>query len=209
MKKYLPYILLGLVLFAGGFFWANTRGKAALLNERIKNKMETVTVLADQIKDQAALIARGEAALAKHDADTAAREKIFQSVLTQVSHATPAQLVDQGSAILGVTDITTDGKMVWMSVETYRKAVAIFADWNEYKTVREPAWLNARGLLNDQIAGFKQERLLDAQKDAALAASITDLKKFISAQKTSTFFEKVLWAGAGVGVGMLVNKVMK
>ena len=209
MKKYLPYILLGLVLFAGGFFWANTRGKAALLNERIKNKMETVTVLADQIKDQAALIARGEAALAKHDADAVARERWFQGQIAKVATATPAQLVDHGSQIVNATDITTDGQTVTMGVETYRQFVAIAVDWQEYKNVREPAWLNARGLLNDQIAGFKQERLLDAQKDAALSASIADLKKFISSQKTSTFFEKALWAGAGVGVGMLVNKVMK
>jgi len=209
MKKYLPYILLGLVLFAGGFFWANTRGKVALLNERIKNKTETVTVLADQIKDQAALIARGEAALAKHDADAAARERWFQIQVARTATATPQELVDDGSRLLQATDISTDGKTVTMGVETWRRVVSTMLNEEEYRLVREPAWLNARGLLNDQIAGFKQERLLDAQKDAALAASITDLKKFISAQKTSTFFEKVLWAGAGVGVGMLVNKVMK
>jgi len=209
MKKYLPYILLGLVLFAGGFLWASSRGRVSLLNERIKNETEKVTALAGQIEAQSELIAKGEAALAKHDADAVARERWFQGQIAKVATATPAQLVDQGSQIVNATDITTDGQTVTMGVETYRQFVVIAVDWQEYKNVREPAWLNARGLLNDQIAGFKQERLLDAQKDAALSASIADLKKFISSQKTSTFFEKALWAGAGVGVGMLVNRVMK
>jgi len=208
-KPWLPYVALGLAVFGCGFLWAKSNGDRAVLKERIKAETEKVTTLAGQIKDQAALIAKGEAALAKHDADSAARERWFQIQVAKTATATPQELVDDGSRLLQATDISTDGKLVTLGLETWRRTVSVLLNEEEYRLVREPAWLVARGLLNDQITGFKQERLLDAQKDAALAASIADLKHFITSQKASTLFEKVLWAAAGAGTGLVLGKVIK
>jgi hypothetical protein len=211
MKRSLPYVALALALFGCGFLWAKSNGDKAVLKERLRAETEKATVLIGQIEAQAALIAKGEAALAKHDAAAAARERWFQGQLAHVSTATPQELVDDGSRLLGASDISIsiDGKNVSMGLGTWRGAVSIMLNEEEYRLVREPAWITARGLLQDQIAGFKQERILDARKDAALAASISDLKKFIASRKASTLLDKVLWAGAGAGAGLIAGSVLK
>lgn len=209
MKKYILYGLLVLAIFGAGFLWSKERGDKRVLKERLKNEAEKVALLTGQIADIVAQREKVEKALEKFQADSTAREKWFQGQIAKVSTATPAQLVDQGSQIVNATDITTDGKIVTMGVETYRQFVTIAVDWQEYKNVREPGWKTEKGLFQDQIAGFKQERLLDAQKDAALNASIADLKKFISSGKVTSFLDKVLWAGAGFGLGMLVHGITK
>jgi hypothetical protein len=187
--------LLRKTVFGKNVLAVGGNGEAALLAGQIRD-------LFDQIDKQAK-------AYADLEASAAANERAFLTQLAQVKTATPKQLVDKGSQILKAADITTDGKIVTMGLETYRAAVSALVDWQEYKTVREPSWFKEKDLLNAQIADYKQAKLLDSQRDAALADSIKDLKSYISAQKTSTLFEKVLWAGAGIGAGMLAGHFMK
>ncbi len=209
MKKALPWLIvafLAVVIVAGTLYFKHA---ANLAEQKAQAALAQAAALEDQIKAQNALIAKSAADLAKVEADAAANEKAFLAVLAQVKTATPTQLVDQGSAILGVHDITTDGKSVTMGLETYRAAVSALVDWQEYKVVREPEWNRERGLLNEQIAGYKTQAALDTQRDAALAASIADLKKFISDQKIETIGSKILWTAAGAGVGLLVGRLLK
>ena len=209
MKRIWPRIIVGVLIFASGFAIAHFRGNAAIAEAKAQAAQDKANALADQIKGLSEQIARSAAELAQFEADAAARERWFQVQLANIKTATPQQLVDEGSKILGASDIHTDGKVVSMSLDSYRLAVAYLLDWQEYKVVREPGWLKEKGLLNDQVAGYKAREALTAQRDAALAASIADLKQYISAKKTATVMEKILWAGAGIGAGILAGHLLK
>ena len=209
MKKYIPYIVIAILLFSGGVLIAHFRGNAAVAEAKAKAAQDKADALAVQIKGLSDQIARSAAELAQFEADAAAREKWFQVQLANIKTATPQQLVVQGAGILGVTDVTTDGRTVQMGVESWRLVVADLMDLKEYRETREPGWVKEKGLLNDQIAAFKAQAALDAQKDAALAASIADLKSFISQRKVASTLEKVLWAGAGIGVGVLAGHLLR
>jgi hypothetical protein len=209
MKKIIPWLVVAVVLLIGGYAIGRYKVNAAVAEAKAQAEQEKAQALAGQIKALGDQIAKSEAALAEFQKNAAAREQWFQIELTKVNHATPAQLVDQGSAILGVADITTDGVKVSTSIGTYRLIVASLLDLKEYRETREPGWKVERGMLNDQINALKAQAALDAQKDAAIAASIADLKKYISAQKTASTLDKVLWAGAGIGAGLLAGHFMK
>ena len=209
IKKLAPYIAGALVLFLAGYLIATANGKAAVAETKAKAEEEKAALLETQIHGYQDQIAQSAAAYAKLEADAAMNERLFLTQLAVVKTATPQQLVDQGSQITGYKDITTDGRIVTMGIETYRAFVTIAVDWKQYKDVREPSWLKEKGLLNDQLAAFKASAALQAQKDAALAASIADLKTYISHQKLSGTLEKVLWAAAGVGAGLVAGKLLK
>lgn len=209
MKKYIPWIALLLVVFAAGFLWAKERGDKKLLEERLKAQTEKVALLTGQIAEAAAQVAKSEKALEKFQADSAAREKWFQGQLAHVATATPQQLVDDGSRLLGASDISTDGKTVTMGLETWRRAVSILLNEEEYRTVREPGWLNEKGMMNSVVSGLKQELLLRDQRDAATNEIIKGLKVYISSAKVSSLLDKVLYAGAGFGAGMLVHSIVR
>ncbi len=209
MKKALPWLIvafLAVVIVAGTLYFKHA---ANLAEQKAQAALAQAAALEDQIKAQNALIAKSAADLAKAEADAAANERAFIAVLAQVKAATPQQLVDQGGQILGAHDITTDGKSVTMGVETYRAFVLALVDDQEYKNVRQPSWLKEKGLLQAQIDGYKAQEALASQRDAALAASIADLKKFINDQKIETIGSKILWTAAGAGVGLLVGRLLK
>jgi hypothetical protein len=116
--------------------------------------------------------------------------------------------VDQGSQILGVSDIKSDGVTVQMPVETYRKIVFILVDRQEYMNVREPAWKEREALYQKDIAQYKANEILYDRRDALNNNIISDLRVVISKHKTTTFFGKVAWAAAGFGAGVLANKLI-
>jgi hypothetical protein len=216
MKK--PFLLAGgllcgaALLFLGGYLIAQANGKAAVAEAKAQAEQDKAKILEGQMKTLTDQIAKSEAALVKFQADAKAREAWFQSqVIAHVAQATPQQLIDDGSRLLQATDIliSADEKYVTLGLESWRRAVAIFLNEEEYRNTREPAWAIERGLLNDQIAALKARAALDAQKDAALAASIADLKDFIAHTKTAGTLEKILWAGAGAGIGLLAGHFVK
>lgn len=101
-----------------------------------------------------------------------------------------------------------------MGLETWRRAVSIFLNEEQYRAVREPAWNAKETLYKDQIEDYKQQQILDAKKDAGLAASFDDMKKFIAAHHSSLidlgkpigWVERIVCAGAGYGLAKLTNK---
>jgi len=209
VKKYLLYGLLALAVFGAGFLWSKERGDRRLLKERLKNESEKVVLITGQIAEVAAQREAIEKALEKFQADSAAREKWFQGQLKKVETATPQELVDDGSRLLEASDITTDGKLVSMGLETWRRAVSVMRNEEEYRLIREPGWLKEKEGYGSLIAGFKLELVKRDARDEALNASIKDLKDYISAGKMSSVLEKALWAGAGFGFGMLYKSIVK
>lgn len=212
MKKLWPFILGAMLLFGAGWLIASANGKAAVAEAKAQAEQDKAALLTGQIKDLGDQLARSEATLAKFQADAKARETWFQTqVMAHVGVATPQELVDDGSRLLQATDITisTDGKYVSMGLETWRRAVSIFLNEEEYRVTREPAWMTEKGLLNGEIANYKAQAALDAAKDAALKASFDDLKTYISHAKTAGILEKVLWAGAGAGIGLVAGHLLK
>ena len=209
MKKYLLYGLLALAVFGAGFLWSKERGDRRLLKERLKNESEKVVLITGQIAEIAGQREAIEKALEKSRAESAAREKWFQGQLKKVETATPQELVDDGSRLLEASDITTDGKLVFMGLETWRRAVSVMRNEEEYRLTREPGWLKEKEGQESLIAGFKLELVKRDERDDALNASIKDLKDYISAGKMSSVLEKALWTGAGLGFGMLFKSIVK
>ena len=201
MKKLLPYIAL-LVIAAGiGYFWAQDRAEKAALKERLKAEAEKVAWLDGQIADVQAIIKKGEEALAKSDAAAVAREDWFREQMKEVTTATPQQLVDDGSRLLGASDISTDGKSVTMGLDTWRRAVSIFLNEEEYRLIREPRWKADAVAADGIIAGLKHEIDLKDQKIQSLETMRADLAKELGLQKKLTTVEKALWAGGGFTAG--------
>ena len=168
MKKAIPWILLAVVVVGIGYLWAQDRAEKAALKERLKAEAEKVAMLDGQIADVQALVKKGEDALARSDAAAADREEWFREQMKEVATATPQQLVDDGSRLLGASDISTDGKTVTMGLETWRRAVSIFRNEEEYRLVREPRWLEDKATMQEVIGGLKVEIDLHIQKEASL-----------------------------------------
>ena len=106
--------------------------------------------------------------------------------------------------LLGALDISTDGKSVTMGLETWRRAVSILFNEEEYRLVREPRWLDQRATREGIIVGMKKEIDLKDQKIASLKSMKADLAKELGIQKKLTLVEKVLWAAGDfiAGKGM-------
>jgi hypothetical protein len=208
-RKTLAYALLVFALFVIGGLWLTGRSDKRVLNERLKNESEKVVFITGQIADIAAQREAAEKALEKSQADSAAREKWFQAQVKKVETATPQELVDDGSRLLEASDITTDGKIVAMGLETWRRAVSVMRNEEEFRLAREPGWFKEKEVFQSVVAGLKLELLKRDERDEALKASIKDLKDYISAGKTSSVLEKILWTGAGFGFGVLFKSVAK
>ena len=204
MKKTLPWLLLAAVVLGIGYLWAQDRAEKAVLAERLKAEAEKVAMLDGQIAAVQALVKKGEDALARSDAAAAAREEWFREQMKEVATATPQQLVDDGSRLLGASDISTDGKTVTMGLETWRRAVSIFRNEEEYRLVREPRWNEDKAGMQGIIRGLKVEIDLKDQKIASLESMKADLAKELGIQKKLTLAEKALWAAGGfiAGKGM-------
>lgn len=202
-------VVLVAALGLGLHFYTKAKVATAVALERVKQAEAKVVVLDTQLKAKDTAIGITEAALDAARKSAIEREQWFQSQLTHVQTATPTQLVDQGSAILGVADITTDGVKITMSVETYRKIVFVLVDHQEYKNVREPAWNAREALYQAEISDWKAKEILHNQKDALNESIIFSLKDVISHQKTMGFFEKAAWGAGGFVVGSVISKFVK
>lgn len=162
-----------------------------------------------RIDELTATIAEDEAALDADAAARAQREREFQAQLAATQHATPAQLVDQGSTVIGANDIRTDGVVVTMGVETYRKFVLVAVNEREYREVREPAW-NAREVKHQKERSDWIAKDIERNKKDALNESIIGgLHDVISHQKKIGLFEKIAWTAAGFGAGVFAQKLIK
>lgn len=203
------YAAFILAVFAAGFMWAKERGDRRVLEERVRSQNERVALLNGQIADIQGQVKKAEQALARFEAEAAARERWFQGQLKKVEAATPQQLVDDGSRLLGASDISTDGKTVTMGVETWRRAVSLMLNEEEYRTVREPGWLNEKAALKEAVAGLRRELVLRDEREAATNEIIKSLKSYITSAKKSSILDKALWAGAGFGAGMLFNSISR
>jgi len=201
VKKAIPWLILVAVALAIGYLWAQGRAEKARIEERLKAEAEKVELLNGQIAEVQALVRKGEEALVKSDLAAAAREAWFRAQMKEVETATPQQLVDDGSRLLGASDISTDGKIVMMGLDTWRRAVSIMRNEEEYRLVREPRWLEQRGAMEGVIAGLKKEIELKDQKIESLENMKADLAKELGLQKKLTVLEKALWAGGGFAAG--------
>ena len=204
MKKTLPWLLLAAVVLGIGYLWAQDRAHKAVLAERLKAEAEKVAMLDGQIAAVQALVKKGEDALARSDAAAAAREEWFREQMKEVATATPQQLVDDGSRLLGASDISTDGTTVTMGLETWRRAVSIFRNEEEYRLVREPRWNEDKAGMQGIIRGLKVEVDLKDQKIVSLENMKAALAKELGIPKKLTLAEKALWAAGGfiAGKGM-------
>ena len=185
MKKTLLWLLLAAVVLGFGYLWAQGRAEKAVLAERLKAEAEKVAMLDGQIAAVQALVKKGEDALARSDAAAAAREEWFREQMKEVATATPQQLVDDGSRLLGASDISTDGKTVTMGLETWRRAVSIFRNEEEYRLVREPRWNEDKARMQGIIRGLKVENDLKDQKIVSLENMKADLARSSGYRKSS------------------------
>ena len=209
MKKTLPWLLLAALVLGIGYFWAQDRAEKAVLAERLKAEAEKVAMLNGQIAAVQALVKKGEDALARSDAAAAAREEWFREQMREVETATPQQLVDDGSRLLGASDISTDGKTVTMGLATWRRAVSIFRNEEEYRLVREPRWNEDKAGMQGIIRGLKVEIDLKDQKIVSLENMKADLAKELGIQKKLTLAEKALWAAGGFIAGTGLDGLAK
>jgi hypothetical protein len=200
--------VLVLAIALGFHFYMGSRIATAVANERVRAAQAEVALVSAQLQASHVINSQYEASLEAARQDSLAREKWFQSQIAHVQTASPAELVDQGSQILGVSDIKSDGVTVQMPVETYRKIVFILVDRQEYMNVREPAWKEREALYQKDIAQYKANEILYDRRDALNNNIISDLRVVISKHKTTTFFGKVAWAAAGFGAGVLANKLI-
>lgn len=179
---------------------------AAVALERVRQAETQVTALDTQLEAKDGAIAATEAALEASRLAALEREKWFAAQLAHIQTATPAELVDQASQILGVSDITTDGKSVTMGLETYRLVVFRIVEHQEYVNVKEPRWRADEALYKSEISDWKAKDIMRDKKDALNAGIISDLKDVISHKKATTIFEKVAWAGAGFVAGSISER---
>lgn len=201
--------VLVLSIALGFHFYMGSRIATAVANERVRAAQAEVSLISAQLQASHVINSQYEASLEAARQDALAREKWFQGQLAHVQTATPAELVDQVSQILGVSDITTDGEKVSMGLETYRLIVFKIVEHQEYVNVREPAWNAREALYQKDIGQYKANETLYDRRDALNNNIIKDLRSVISKNKTTTFFEKVAWTAAGFGAGVLVNKLIK
>ena len=202
MKKALPWLIVAAGILAAAYFWAQDRAEKARLEERFRAEAEKVELLNGQIADVQAEVRKAEEARAKDATAAAAREEWFrENVMKPVETATPQQLVDDGSRLLGALDISTDGKSVTMGLNTWRRAVSIFLNEEEYRLIREPRWKADAVAADGIIAGLKHEIDLKDQKIQSIEKMKADLTKELGLQKKLSTLEKILWAGGGFAAG--------
>jgi hypothetical protein len=187
--------------------YVHSRINAAVALERVRQAEAQVVALDAQLKAKDSAISATEAALEASRQAALERERWFAAQLAHVQVATPTELVDQASQILGVSDITTDGKTVTMGLETYRLIVFRIVEHQEYVNVKKPAWDAREALYKSEISDWKAKDIVRDKRDALNAGIIVSLKDAISHQKTATLFEKVAWTGAGFVAGSLFNKL--
>lgn len=208
MKKYIPWILLAAVIIGGVYLYATWRGDLKVLEEKIRSGKELAAAQAKQIEAQAAFTAKLEVAQAKNQAEAAARERWYQAnVIPKVIHATPQELVDEGARLLQATDITTDGSLVTMGLETWRRTIGIMLNEEEYRLQREPSWLKDKFVYEGIISSQKVEIGKHVEREAGLVGTIADLSKALGIQKRMTVIQKALWGFGGFGLGKGLNVV--
>jgi SMC interacting uncharacterized protein involved in chromosome segregation len=196
-----------LSVFLAGYLIADGRASRKALKQQIAEKEGQIHELQDQVDSAEVLIQDSRRALEEINRTSAAREAWFRKQLEKTDTATPAQLVDEGSRILEATDITTDGRIVTMSVDTWRKAVKVLQKEEEYRLNIEPAWIDKDRLKDIVIAGMKEQL---AAKDRQLVLKdgiIKDLRDYISKEKTMGFFEKAAWGAGGYVFGVISEKI--
>jgi hypothetical protein len=209
VKTWLPWVILALVIAAGIYLYGQERADRAALSERLKAADAKNDAYAVQIAGIAAEVDASEKARLAADAAAQKREAWFQAQLSKTATATPQQLVDDGSRLLRATDISTDGKTVSMGLETWRGAVSIMLNEEEYRTQREPAWLMQAKGYGETIAGLKEQVIAYQGQVAGLEATQKDLSKALNIQRALSTFEKVAYAAAGFGAGMLTKTITK
>jgi len=209
MKKILPWVIA--VLAVGGLAWGYMQMREArlLLDERLKASQDKVDALGWEIGTLKKSIDERDKRFAEYEARALAREKWFQQQLAKVDTATPQQLVDEGSRILEASDISTDGVIVTMSVETWRRAVRKLLNEEEYRLVREPGWVNTKTILQEQIADLKLALNKSESATAGVQAMVNDLKQYIASEKAMTVLEKALWATGGAGAGYVLGHLTR
>ncbi len=204
-------VVIALVLVATVAFgiraYVHQRVQVAVAMERIKVAEAQVADLDAEINKRNAVIDERDATLEAARQAALERERWFQTQLAHVQTATPAELVDQGSQILGVSDIKSDGVTVQMSLETYRKIVFRLVEHQEYVNVREPAWNAREALYQAQISDQKGVILAHEKKDVLNANIIAGLKDVITHTKNMGFFEKAAWTAGGFALGVLTEKI--
>lgn len=181
--------------------------RARVAADRAKAAEAQVVTLGAEISKKNAAIAERDGLIASDRAAAAEREKKIRAQLEKVRASTPTQLADQGSEILGVSDITTDGATVTMSVETYRKIVFRLVEHKEYIEVKEPSWNAREALYEAQIVDLKSAVASHEKKDILNAGIISDLRSVIKNQKTMAFFEKAAWTAGGFAAGVIFGKI--
>ena len=216
MKRWGPIVALVLVLAAvvGGGYLIDLyiqRGiEVGLALERARVAEAKVAEIDAEIAARDAVIRARDEAIEASKKAAAEREAWFQKQLAGLQQATPTQLVDTGSAILGAGDIvlSADQKWVTMSVETYKKVVFRLVEHREYVNVREPAWNAREALYKAQISDLKLTISDHERKDILNAGIIKDLKTVISKTRTMSIAEKAAWAAGGFVAGSLASKLL-
>lgn len=196
-------LILVAVVVTGVTFYMKSRVAAAVAMERANQALEERDELRGQVAASMQAVERVEEALARSREEAIERERQFREELARIETAPPTQLVDQGSQILGVNDITTDGNIVYMPVETYRQIVFRLVEHQEYVNVREPRWEVDRANYQLEIRELKTANG-NLQKQITIGDGvIQDLRTVISKQKNVSFWTKLLWAGIGYAAGSL------
>lgn len=211
IPKLIGAAFLVLSIALGFHFYMGSRVATAVANERVRAARVEVSLISAQLQESHAANAQIEAALDASRQATAAQQAAFLVALGKLTTATPAQLVDQGGQVIGATDIvlSSDRQTVSMGIETYRKFVIAAVSNENYKTVKEPAWIAREVLYQKDISQYKANEILYDRRDALNNGIIKDLRSVISKQKTTSVFEKIVWTAAGFGAGVLADKLIK
>lgn len=207
MKTALPWVLFVAAVGAGLFAYDTTRADRASVRAALKASEASNAALKEDLKAISVRVEASEAARVAEAKAAAQREAVFIAELARLKTATPQQLVDDGARLLEASDITTDGKSVTMGVETWRKAVAVMRNEEEYRLHREPSWKALAARDADTIAALKEGAIAEAKRNASLEATIRDLSRLTSPRFTT--LKKALYAGAGFALGILAEKVAR
>jgi hypothetical protein len=196
-------LLLIAAVGLGLFAYDMVRADRAAIRAALESSQAENAALKEDLKAIAVRVEASEAARVAEARAAAEREAVFISELARIKTATPQQLVDDGSRLLRASDISTDGVKVTLGLETWRRAVSIMQNEEEYRLHREPSWkaLSARDA--DTIAALKEGAALSDKRAAGLEATIRDLSRLTSPRVTT--IEKALYFGAGLALGYIVN----
>ena len=207
MKTWLPWLLLIVAVGLGLFAYDMVRADRAAIRAALESSQAENAALKEDLKAISVRVEASEAARAAEARAAAQREAVFLSELARIKTATPQQLVDDGSRLLRASDISTDGKTVTLGLETWRRAVSIMQNEEEYRLHREPSWkaLSARDA--DTIAALKEGAVVADKRSLALEATIRDLSHLTSPRVTT--IEKALYLGAGIALGYLIERTRR